>query len=88
MTNEPAEFRDIPSPEEFIPLKEMLTILPNSFPSEHSLKWFIRRNRAALADLGAVALITDRIRLHKERFPKAVTLIGQALVAVSPDSDE
>lgn len=47
------------------------------FPSMESLRWFVRKNRAALVAAGALLMITGRWMADPSRFDAAVVKIGQ-----------
>jgi hypothetical protein len=46
------------------------------FPSDASLKWFLRFNRAALIDSGAVLKIAGRLVIDAPKMDKAVLRAG------------
>jgi hypothetical protein len=47
------------------------------FPSETSLRWFIRVNRAELVKAGGLVLLTGRLMIRRDRFANAARTIGQ-----------
>lgn len=38
------------------------------FPTEPAARWFIRKNRAALVQAGAIAIHCRRMYVHREKF--------------------
>ena len=46
------------------------------FPSDASLQWFIRKNKAALAKAGAVLKPAGHILINQNKFDAAVLEIG------------
>lgn len=47
------------------------------FPTEESLKWFIRRNRAELVQFGALVMPNGKKLAVVDRFDQAVQTIGE-----------
>jgi hypothetical protein len=66
-----------PSLDEYVEISGLLATVAQTFPTEDSLKWFIRRHRNALVDAGALIIITGRMRFHRARFMEAAIEIGQ-----------
>lgn len=66
----------LPDPSEFVHPREARDGLTNLFPSEHSLKWFIRQNRCSLAAEGAAIIVGERLLLHPGRFRNYVLRAG------------
>lgn len=74
---------DLPALGEFVELPALLPVVSHSFPTEHSLKWFVRNHRDELAGAGALINITGRLRFHPGRFQDAVVRIGCTTAANS-----
>jgi len=55
--------------------------IPRVFPTVASLQWYIRMNRAALIENGALILIANRQRFHPHLFQQAVVEIGRITAA-------
>ncbi len=72
---------DLPSLDEYVDLKGLFPSVEQTFPSEDSIKWFVRRHREALATAGAVIVITGRLRFHPARFKLAAVSIGRKAAA-------
>lgn len=68
---------DLPPLDEFVDLATLHTSVANTFPTQDSVRWFVRRNRDALVDDGALILVTGRMRFHPARFKRAAVSIGQ-----------
>jgi hypothetical protein len=49
----------------------------DTFPSNESLKWFVRRNRDELVARGAIIIITGRLRFHPDLFQEVAIDIGR-----------
>lgn len=47
------------------------------FPSEESLKWFVRRNRGELVESGALVMPVGKKLVVVEQFDQVVMTIGQ-----------
>jgi hypothetical protein len=62
---------------DFVDLRELLPRVKQTFPTEQSLKWFVRQHRAELAESGALIVITGRLRFHPQRFMEAGVAIGR-----------
>lgn len=71
---------ELPTLDEYVELHDLLGSV-KVFPTEDSLRWFVRRNRDALVSAGAVIIITGRLCYHPERFKKAAVEIGQRAAA-------
>lgn len=50
---------------------------PQLYPSEHSFRWFLRRNRAELVAAGAIICPTGCWLVRPQEFDQAVIEIGQ-----------
>jgi hypothetical protein len=48
----------------------------STFPSEQSLRWFVRQHREELACEGALICLTGRLKFNAERFQQAAVSIG------------
>jgi hypothetical protein len=60
-----------------VPLADFQAANAVIFPSETSLRWFLRVNRRELVELDAVTQIAGRLLIHPENFAKAATAIGR-----------
>ncbi len=67
--------QQLPALDEYVDMPKLLQITGHTFPSQDSLKWFIRQHRDDLADAGAVINITGRLRFHPGRFQQAAVEI-------------
>lgn len=72
---------ELPPLDEYVDLQDLLGSVKPAFPTEDSVRWFVRRNRDALATSGAVIIITGRMRFHPERFKKVAVEIGHKAAA-------
>lgn len=72
---------ELPSLDEYVELPDLLGSVKQAFPTEDSVRWFVRRNRDALAAAGALIIITGRMRYHPGRFKQAAVEIGQKAAA-------
>jgi hypothetical protein len=64
--------------DEFVNLETLLPIVELTFPTKHSLAWFVRLHRSELATAGALIYITGRLRFHPALFQRAVLKIGRS----------
>lgn len=62
---------------EYVELRELLPKVEQTFPTEDSLKWFVRRHRQALVDSGALIIVAGRMRFHSDLFQGAAVEIGR-----------
>lgn len=53
------------------------------FPSEHSLRWFIRRHKSELLRSGALLRLTNRLFVHAEAFDAAIMRVGKLTAVAS-----
>lgn len=74
-------YTELPSLDEYVELPALLDSVKPTFPTEDSVRWFVRRNRDALAASGAVIIITGRMRYHPARFKQSAVEIGQRAAA-------
>lgn len=72
---------DLPPFDEYVDLRGLLDVVKQAFPTEESVRWFVRRHRDSLATSGAVIIITGRMRFHPARFKQAAVEIGQKAAA-------
>lgn len=72
---------ELPTLDEYVDLRGLLENVKQAFPTEDSVRWFVRRHRDALAASGAVIIITGRMRFHPARFKQAAVEIGQRAAA-------
>ncbi len=54
----------LPPLSEYLDLADAQETLGHSFPTTHSLRWFIRRHRDKLANSGALIVVAGRHKLH------------------------
>lgn len=75
-TNEQPQLRD------FVDLREILSRdeVRAAFPTEQSLRWFIRNHRSELVQAGALIALTNRLRFHPENFQRAAVDIGRRVL--------
>lgn len=71
---------ELPPLDEYVELHDLLGSV-KAFPTEDSVRWFVRRNRDALTSTGAVIIITGRMLYHPGRFKQAAVEIGQRAAA-------
>ncbi|MEW6414374.1 MAG: hypothetical protein AB1482_03880 [Pseudomonadota bacterium] len=72
---------DLPPLDEYVDLSGLLGDVRQAFPTEDSVRWFVRRHRDALAAAGAVVIIAGRMRFHPGRFKQTAVVIGQRAAA-------
>lgn len=72
---------NLPPLDEYVELDALQKAVAPIFPTVDSLRWYLRRNRAALVERGAVIIITGRMRFHPVRFKQAAVEIGQKAAA-------
>lgn len=72
---------ELPSLDEYVELQDLLGSVKPAFLTKESVRWFVRRNRDALASSGALIIITGRMRFHPGRFKQAAVEIGQKAAA-------
>ncbi len=72
---------DLPPLDEFVDLPALQPSVASVFPTLDSVRWFVRRNREALAEQGALIIVTGRMRFHPARFKAATVAIGQRAAA-------
>jgi hypothetical protein len=72
---------ELPPLDEYVELQDLLGSVKQAFLTEDSVRWFVRRNRDALASSGALIIITGRMRYHPARFKQAAVEIGQKAAA-------
>lgn len=72
---------ELPPLDDYVDLPGLLDKVRPAFPTEDSVRWFVRRHRDALAASGAVIIITGRMRFHPARFKQAAVEIGQRAAA-------
>jgi hypothetical protein len=64
--------------DEYVDHTELLPLVKNFFPTRNSLRWYVRRHRATLAQCGAIISVAGRHRFHPQRFMRAVVETGMA----------
>lgn len=73
-----------PTPlDEYVDLRTLLPTVSRTFPSQDSLKWFIRQHKDELAQSGALITLTGRLLFHPARFQVAAVEIGRSAVRPS-----
>lgn len=72
---------ELPPLDEYVDLQALLNDVKQAYPTEESVRWFVRNHRDALAASGAVIIITGRMRYHPARFKQAAVEIGQKAAA-------
>ena len=72
---------ELPSLDEYVDLQGLRDSVKQTFQTEDSVRWFVRRNRDALSASGAVIIIAGRMRFHPERFKKVAVEIGHKAAA-------
>lgn len=68
---------ELPPLDEFVDLDTLQAGVATIYPTPDSIRWFVRRNRDALVERGALIVITGRMRFHPGRFKQAAVEIGQ-----------
>lgn len=72
---------ELPPLDAYVDLSGLLDNVRQAFPTEDSVRWFVRRHRDALAASGAVIIVAGRMRYHPDRFKQAAVQLGQKAVA-------
>ena len=72
---------ELPPLDEFVDLPGLIPSVVQTFPTKDSASWFVRQNRAALVECGALIIIAGRMRFHPGRFKQAAVEIGQKAAA-------
>lgn len=75
--------QQLPALDEYVDMPALLPLVAHAFPSQPSLKWFIRLHRDALVDAGAMICLTGRLRFHPGRFQQTVVEICHRLAKKS-----
>lgn len=67
-----------PTLGEFVDLRELAAMadVRATFPSEQSLRWFVRHHRSELVSAGALISLTNRLRFHPDAFRRVAIGIG------------
>ncbi|MDY0328912.1 MAG: hypothetical protein RBR52_00265 [Thiomonas sp.] len=73
---------DQPQLRDFVDLREMLgrDDVRAAFPTEQSLRWFVRNHRSELVQAGALIALTNRLKFHPANFQRAAVDIGQRVL--------
>jgi len=58
--------QNFPPLVEYIDPAELQQRLEHTFPTPESLRWFIRQNKAPLANAGALILVAGRHKMHPD----------------------
>jgi hypothetical protein len=72
---------EIPSLDEFVDLAALQASVSTTFLTVDSLRWYVRQNRAALVDQGALIIVAGRMRFNPSRFKQAAVSIGRKAAA-------
>ena len=72
---------ELPPLDEFVDMRHLLPNVAQTFQTEDSVRWFVRRHRDALASSGAIIIVTGRMRFHPTRFKQVAVEIGQRAAA-------
>lgn len=75
------EYTELPSLDEYVEIDALQPGVSAAFPTIDSLRWFVRRNRPALVESGALIIVTGRMRFHPARFKLATVEIGRRAAA-------
>ena len=67
-----------PTLGEFVDLRELATQadVRTAFPTEQSLRWFVRHHRDELVNAGALISLANRLRFHPAAFQRVAIGIG------------
>lgn len=68
---------DIPSLDEFVDLATLQASVSTTFPTVDSVRWYVRQNRVALVEQGALIVVAGRLRFNPPRFKLAAVSIGR-----------
>lgn len=73
---------DQPQLRDFVDLREMLSRddVRAAFPTEQSLRWFVRNHRSELVQADALIALTNRLRFHPANFQRAAVDIGRRVL--------
>ncbi|MFN3544933.1 MAG: hypothetical protein ACK4UX_08800 [Thiobacillus sp.] len=72
---------ELPPLDEFVDLRDLLGCLRPAYATEHSVRWFVRRHRDALAASGALIIVAGRMRFHPQRFKATAVELGRRAAA-------
>lgn len=67
---------DLPPLDEFVDIHALQPSVRQFFPTEQSIRWYLRRNRAVLVENGALISVAGRLLFHPARFKAAAVSIG------------
>ncbi len=67
----------LPNLNEFVDIRMLHKSVDHTFPTQESIKWFIRQHRDELAVGGALINVTGRLRFHPARFQQVTVEIGR-----------
>lgn len=67
---------------EFVDLRELAARddIRATFPTEQSVRWFVRHHRSELVQAGALIALTNRLRFHPANFQRAAVDIGRRVL--------
>lgn len=72
---------EIPSLDEFVDLATLQASVATTFPTVDSVRWYVRQNRVALVEQGALIIVAGRMRFNASRFKLAAVSIGRKAAA-------
>lgn len=72
------EITAAPELGDFIELRELASRadIRAHFPTEQSLRWYVRHHRNELVEAGALISVANRLRFHPAAFARTVVSIG------------
>lgn len=72
---------EVPSLDEFVDLATLQASVATTFPTVDSVRWYVRQNRTALVEQGALIVVAGRMRFNPSRFKQAAVSIGRKAAA-------
>ncbi len=72
---------EVSSLDEFVDLATLQASVATTFPTVDSVRWYVRQNRAALVEQGALIIVAGRMRFNTPRFKLAAVSIGRKAAA-------
>jgi len=72
---------EVPSLDEFVDLAALQASVAATFPTVDSVRWYVRQNRTALVEQGALIIVAGRMRFNPSRFKQAAVSIGRKAAA-------
>ena len=67
--------------DDYVDIQSLLKAVEHTFPTQDSLRWFIRQHRNELVTAEALILIGKQFRFHPDVFKKVAVAIGRASIA-------